>query len=72
MSDEIGLETGTPHTHIYVQSAHAIRFSTMKKRFPSAYYEMAKGSALENRNYILSRVNGKWIKRVKPELTEHR
>lgn len=65
MSDEIGLEKGTPHTHIYVQSAHAIRFSTMKKRFPSAFFEMAKGSALENRNYIFK--VGKWATDKKSE-----
>ncbi len=31
ISDEIGLEKGTPHTHIYVQSAHAMGLRMMIK-----------------------------------------
>lgn len=51
LCDEIGAEQ-TPHTHIYFKTKNPIRFSTLKKRFPSAHIEKAMGSATENRDYI--------------------
>lgn len=58
MSDEIGLEGNTPHTHIYIHASAPIRFSTIKKQFPTAHIENAYGSAQLNRDYI--RKEGKW------------
>ena len=57
MSDEIA-STGTPHTHIYIQSEAPIRFSTLKTRFPIAHLDKAYGSAQANRDYIAK--IGKW------------
>ena len=60
MSDETG-EQGTYHTHVYLQSASGIRFSTILKRFEGsgAHCEMCKGTAQENRDYVFK--EGKWL-----------
>lgn len=55
---EIGLETKTKHVHIYLASDVPIRFSTLKKRFPSAHIERTIGTSQENRDYI--KKEGKW------------
>jgi len=52
MSDEIA-ETGTPHTHIYTAFKSPVRFSTIKKLFPTAHIENAYGTSAQNRAYIL-------------------
>lgn len=57
MADEIG-ENGTPHTHIYVYFDSRVRFSTVKRKFPTAHIEVALGGAKENIAYI--KKNGKW------------
>lgn len=64
MADEIG-ENKTYHTHIYLQGKDAIRFSTVKKNFDTAHIEMAKGTALQNREYVSK--TGKWEKDKKHE-----
>lgn len=64
MSDEIG-ETGTYHTHIFMACSDAVRFSTIKKKFERAHFEMAKGTSKENRDYIFK--EGKWEKDKKKE-----
>ena len=50
--------TGTYHIHIFLFSTSAMRFGTVKGRFPTAHIEMARGSCFENREYI--RKGGKW------------
>lgn len=57
MADEIGAE-GTPHTHIYVTFSSRVRFSTIKKHFPEAHIEPAKGSVKSNIEYV--KKSGKW------------
>lgn len=64
MADEIG-ENGTYHTHIYLQGKGGINFSTIKKRFDGAHIEMAKGTALQNKEYVSK--TGKWEKDKKSE-----
>ena len=64
MCDEVG-ENGTYHTHIFIQGKNQIRFSTMKNKFPGAHFEMANGTAQQNRDYILK--EGKWAKDKKKE-----
>lgn len=59
MSDEIGGEEQTFHTHIYIYVRGGIRFSTIKKRFPIAHIEMAKGTSQENKDYVFK--EGKWF-----------
>lgn len=70
MSDETGKE-GTYHTHVYLQSAHGIRFSTILNRFEGsgAHCEMCKGTGQENRDYVFK--EGKWLDDEKGE-TNHR
>ena len=34
MGDEIGNDTNTYHTHIYMYAKHPIRFTTLKNKFP--------------------------------------
>lgn len=55
MCDEVAK---TPHTHIFIQFKNPVYFSSIKKAFPTAHIEEAKGSAEDNRNYI--RKEGKW------------
>ena len=58
LADEIGLETQTPHTHVYLQARSPIYFSRIKKLFPDAHIEQVRGSAQDNRDYISK--SGKW------------
>ncbi|NCB50251.1 MAG: replication protein [Clostridia bacterium] len=55
MVDEMG---ETYHTHVYAVFNSPVRFSTMKKHFQEAHFEMARGTSEENRDYI--RKSGKW------------
>lgn len=64
MADEIGDE-GTYHTHIYIQGLNGIRFSTVKNRFDGGHFEMAKGTAQQNRDYVCKQ--GKWLNDHKHE-----
>lgn len=64
MSDEIG-QNGTKHTHVYFVTRNSVMFETVQKRFYGAHIEMAKGSHLENRDYI--RKDGKWAEDAKHE-----
>lgn len=57
MADEIG-EKETYHTHLYLHFKSPMRFSTLKNKFPGAHFEMAKGSASANKDYIFKQ--GKW------------
>lgn len=58
MADEIGLDTHTPHTHLFMVLKSPAKFSTVKKRFPDAHIEQARGSITENRDYVAK--SGKW------------
>ena len=58
MADEVG-EQGTYHTHLFFQVKSPMRFSTLKSKFPSAHYEMANGTAKQNREYVFK--EGKWL-----------
>lgn len=55
MADEKG---SCPHTHIFVCFKSRVRFSKVKKHFPSAHIEAAKGTVTDNVNYI--KKSGKW------------
>ncbi len=57
-SDEVGLESQTPHTHIFFCLKSPAMFSTVKNRFPDAHIEAAHGSISENRDYVAK--TGKW------------
>ena len=65
MADEIGLETQTPHTHVYVQLRSPARFSRIRRLLPDAHIEMAHGSAAENKAYIEK--SGKWADDAKAD-----
>ena len=64
MADEVS-STGTYHTHVYIVSHSPMRFSTFKRRFPTAHIEAAHGTSKENRDYI--RKEGKWAETAKAE-----
>lgn len=64
MADEIG-ENGTYHTHIFLCGRSGIRFSTLKRHFDGAHFEMAKGTAQQNMEYVSK--TGKWEKDKKHE-----
>ena len=65
MADEIGLETKTLQTHIFIVLKSPSRFSRIKKQFPDAHIEQVRGSAKENRDYIAK--SGKWTKDEKAD-----
>lgn len=65
LADEVGLETQTPHTHIYIVSKSPVRFSTIKRRFPDAHIEEARGSSIDNKNYVAK--TGKWAADAKAD-----
>jgi hypothetical protein len=48
----------TPHTHLFIQFKNPVYFSSIKKAFPTAHIEEARGTGEENRAYI--RKEGKW------------
>ena len=58
-------ETGTEHIHIYMKRNSAIRFSTLKQKFPEAHIEKAMGTPWQNREYITK--TGKWAETNKSE-----
>lgn len=64
-SDEIGLEESTPHTHVFIVFEHARAFSTIKKMFPSAHIDVAKGTNQENKEYVFK--EGKWLGNAKED-----
>lgn len=57
-SFEVGGETGTRHTHIFLYGVNAIRFSKLLKEFNGGHFEVAKGTVQQNRDYVLKQ--GKW------------
>lgn len=65
MADEVGLETQTPHTHIYIQFRSPVRFSRIKKLFSDAHIDQSRGSAAENRAYVQK--SGKWADDAKSD-----
>lgn len=65
MSDEIGLEEHTFHTHIFLAAHAPIRFSRIKSLFPTGHIENAYGTCEENRAYVAK--SGKWAKTAKSE-----
>lgn len=67
MMDEIGNEEHTPHTHVLVCFNSAVRFSTLKKHFPTAHIEVLKGTVAQNLDYIQKK--GKWADSDKSETT---
>ena len=52
MADEVGKNGETPHTHIYFVARNGIRFSMVKKLFPTAHIESCYGTSQENKDYI--------------------
>lgn len=63
--DEIGGDTATYHTHVYMAFQNAKEFSAIQRRFYGAHIEIAHGTHRENRDYI--RKEGKWRDDVKHE-----
>lgn len=66
MADEKG-KNGVHHTHIFCCFSAPVRFSMMKKYFPTAHIESAKGTIEENLKYL--KKEGKWAKTEKSDTT---
>ena len=65
-AEEIGLETGTHHIHIYMAFSSGVRFSTMKNVFSNGGdIESARGKHSENRDYVGK--TGKWENNLKAD-----
>lgn len=67
MVDEVGIKENTAHTHVYVCFTNGVRFSTIKKNFPTAHIEPARGSVKQNLEYLQK--TGKWLETEKSETT---
>lgn len=65
MCDEIGGETQTYHTHIYIVFHSPVRFSTLKKKIEPAHIEKAYGTHRQNIEYV--KKTGKWSDTEKAE-----
>lgn len=65
LADEVGLETKTPHTHIFLYCKSPAHFSRLKKLFPDAHIEQAHGTVAENRDYVAKA--GKWADNPKAD-----
>lgn len=65
MCDEIGNDQNTYHTHVYAFFSSRVRFSKLKKAFPEAHIEIARGTANSNVEYI--KKTGKWENTDKSE-----
>lgn len=65
MSDEIGTEGQTYHTHVFIACSSAVRFSTLLNKFSGAHFECAKGTCSQNRDYVFK--SGKWENDKKSE-----
>ena len=65
MSDEIGLEEQTYHTHLFVVFRNPVKFDVIKDLFPTAHIDVARGSTKENRAYVAK--TGKWKNSEKSE-----
>lgn len=48
---EIGEQCATPHLQSYIQFVKKVDFNKVKKLFPTAHIELAKGTAKQNRTY---------------------
>lgn len=64
MADEVGAE-GTPHIHLFLAFSSPVRFSSLKKRWPTAHIEASLGTARQNYEYV--RKCGKWENSQKKE-----
>lgn len=65
MADEIGGETGTYHTHVYVHFTSRVRLAKVKKHFPPAHIDIVNGTPSQNIDYI--KKSGKWADTEKSE-----
>jgi len=58
VAEEVGTND-TPHLQIYVEAKNAIRFTALKKLFPRAHIEVAKGNKTQNLKYCMK--DGKYV-----------
>lgn len=58
MSDEIGLEEKTPHTHIFIIFYNPRSFNTIKKTFEAAHIDPCNGTSQDCIDYVFK--EGKW------------
>lgn len=64
MADEIG-KNGTYHTHVYICLKNGVRFSRLKNLIEEAHFDVARGTSIENRDYVSKQ--GKWADDKKAE-----
>lgn len=49
---EIGKESKLPHYHLYIEHANAVYFTSLKKKFPRANIQVAKGNVEQIKTYL--------------------
>ncbi|KOF09463.1 hypothetical protein AC739_15185 [Planococcus glaciei] len=62
MSDEVASQH---HKHVFLAFSSPVRFSQIKKYFPSAHIDKSRGTAENNRHYVFK--EGKWADTNKAE-----
>ncbi|MEC0227347.1 hypothetical protein [Paenibacillus alba] len=62
MSDEVASQF---HKHLFLSFSSSVRFSTIKKHFPTAHIDKSRGTAEANRDYVFKQ--GRWADTNKAE-----
>ena len=63
MSDEIGNETHTPHTHVFIYLRNGIHFNSLRALFPGCHLDITDGTPDQCRAYVEK--SGKWAEDTK-------
>lgn len=62
---EVG-ESGTPHIQAYIYFENKISFKSMKKKYPTAHFELPRGTPQQNRQYIVGPYQSPDLAKSKP------
>ncbi len=65
MSDEIGLEEHTHHTHVFIYHPNGLRWEQLYKHLPKARRDKCLGTPQQARDYVFK--EGKWLEDPKGE-----
>lgn len=58
LADDVGGNEGTYHTNVFLQFSSPVRFSQIKKYFPTAHIDRSRGTSRQNKEYVFKQ--GRW------------
>lgn len=67
---EVGVLEETPHYHIFCCFSSAVRFTTIKNKFPTAHLDICKGTCSDNKAYVFKE-GAKWRDLEKSDTKHH-